>query len=424
MTSGAWDRRTFLKTVAATGVALQGRQLFAAGPAATRRFKVALIGCGGRGNGALKNMREAAKVAGAEIECIACADAFKEKAEKTGASFGAPADRCFHGYDAYRKVLELPVDIVLLATPPNFRPVHFEAAVAAGKHCFIEKPVAVDPAGARRVMAAAEAAEKKGLTVVAGTQRRHTESYLRNQNAVREGVIGRILGGEVSWCGGRLWFKTREAGESDASYMVRNWTSFTEMSGDHIVEQHVHNLDVANWFIGRTPIAAIGFGGRARRQTGDQFDFFSVDYDYGAGCHIHSMCRQVDGCYGRVGEFFTGTAGTVYGGGKLELFAGQPPALKAFPTHANGQVQEHIDLLNSLIQGKPLNGARTVAESTLTAIMGRISAYTGQMVRWSDLTTQADSPWYNLKLAPAADDFEKGPVVAPRDNVAAVPGKA
>ena len=206
--------------------------------------------------------------------------------------------------------------------------------------------------------------------------------------------------------------------------MVRNWLNFNEMSGDHIVEQHVHNLDVANWFIGHPPNLAIGFGGRARRITGNQFDFFSIDFDYGDGCHIHSMCRQVNGCYTRISEFFSGTEGQTWGNGRLKSTNDKKIEILDFAEHGGPYVQEHIDLMQSIIDGKPLNEARRVAESTLTAIMGRISAYTGQLVRWSDLTENAKSPFYNRALSPSAEDFESGNVKAPEDDVVPIPGKA
>lgn len=296
------SRRGFIKGVTALGVAAQAVPLIKVrAQGAPKKFKVGLVGCGGRGTGALGNLLEAAKLIGVEIEVLGVADVFKEKALDCGKKHNVPEAQCFDGFSGYKKVFELPVDLVLLATSPNFRPVHFEAAVAAGKHVFIEKPVAVDPPGIRRVIAAGEVAKQKGLTVVAGTQRRHMAGYLQVAKALQDGLIGNIVGGRVSWCMGALWFKAREPGEDDAHYMVRNWPSFTEMSGDHIVEQHVHQLDVANWMIGRTPKSAVGFGGRARRQTGDQFDFFSVDYDYDNELHIHSMCRQINGCYGGLG---------------------------------------------------------------------------------------------------------------------------
>jgi myo-inositol 2-dehydrogenase/D-chiro-inositol 1-dehydrogenase len=353
------------------------------------------------------------------LEVVATADWFKGKAEATGKRYNVPAARCFGGADAYRKLLETDADLVLIATSPNFRPVHFEAAINAGKHVFMEKPVAVDPPGGRRIIATGEMAKQKGLAVVAGTQRRHQANYLRTQYAVERGAIGQIAGGAIWWCGGALWFQRRRPDESDADYMVRNWVSFTEMSGDHIVEQHVHNIDVANWYLGRTPSTALGFGGRARRQTGNQFDFFSIDFDYGDGCRIHSMCRQINQTDGEVREFFRGTEGETWGGGGLK--GGKEIAVPQFPQN-DPYVQEHIDLLTSIIEEKPLNEARNVATSTLTAIMGRISAYTGKLVTWKDIAENESSPWYNLTLKPTAEDFEKGPVVAPPDNVVAIPG--
>lgn len=418
------SRRSFVKGVAVAGLVLQARPLWAkknGTPAAPRKVRVGLVGCGGRGRGAIENLLEAAPIAGAEIEVVAVTDVFAELSAKAGAQFGVAAERCFSGFDGYRKVMEQSVDMVVLATPPNFRPVHFEAAVEAGRHCFIEKPVAVDPAGVRRMLAAGEIAKQKGLSVVAGAQRRYQANYLRNAQAVKQGAIGRILGGTVMWNQDKLWHKSRLGGESDAHYLARNWVNFLEMSGDHIVEQHFHNLDVANWFIGRTPVAAVGFGGRVRRVTGNQYDFFSVDFDYGQGCHIHSTCRQIDGCYNRVGEMFTGEEGTVYADGKLEKFSKKRVKFREFTTHENGQVQEQVELLRSILAEKPINDTRNVADSTLTAIMGRVSAYTGQLVRWTDLTAE-NGRYYDLKLSPAAEDFERGEVVAPKEEVAPRPG--
>ncbi|MBC8094317.1 MAG: Gfo/Idh/MocA family oxidoreductase [Akkermansiaceae bacterium] len=419
------SRRKFIQHAAMAGAVVSAVPLFnIQAQGASRKFKIGLIGCGGRGTSAVGNIITAAKVLGHEIEVHSAADFFPDRAESFAKKFDVTSERAFHGADAYQKLVAQPLDIVLMATPPNFRPLHLEAALNAGKHVFIEKPVAVDPVGARKVIELGEVAKTKGLSIVAGTQRRHTGSYLRNQNAIAQGAIGKIVGGTISWCGGKLWLKERMPNESDASYMAHNWTSFAEMSGDHIVEQHVHNLDVANWFIGRTPQSAVGFGGRARRQTGNQFDFFSVDLNYGDDCHIHSMCRQVSGCYDSVGEFFIGTEGSAYGGGKIQSAKLAKLSIPEFKTQGDGMVQEHVDLLESIVSGKPLNEARNVAESTLTAIMGRIACYTGQMVRWSDLTTNTESPWYNLKLTPSAADFEGGNVVAPKDNIAPIPGEA
>ena len=391
-------------------------------PPANRTMRVGLIGCGGRGNGALGNCMEAAKqIDGLELQPVATADWFKDRAEGAGKKYNIPSSRCFAGGDGYKKLLETDVDVVLIATSPNFRPVHFEAAIKAGKHVFMEKPVAVDPPGGRKIIEAGELAKREGLGVVAGTQRRHERSYLRTAYAVKHGAIGDIRGGCVWWCGGALWYRRKNAGESDADYMVRNWVSFTEMSGDHIVEQHVHNLDIANWYIGHPPRTALGFGGRARRQTGNQFDFHSVDLDYGDGCHIHSMCRQINGTDGGVDEYFAGSEGSTRGNGR-NMQTSKEIDIPDFPKHG-AYVQEHIDLLESIIKGEPLNEARNVAEATLTAIMGRISTYTGKLIRWSDLTENKNSQWYNLTLKPTAEDFETGEVEAPPDDVAPIPGQ-
>ncbi|MHC4475766.1 MAG: Gfo/Idh/MocA family protein [Planctomycetota bacterium] len=418
------SRRDFIKTTAGVSLAamtFDSSRIFAAG---SDKLRVGLIGCGGRGKKALQNCVSAAEHLQKAMEVVATADWFKDRAEKAGEKHELPKERCFGGPGTYKQVIESDADIVLLVTPPNFRPMHFEAAVKAGKHVFMEKPVCVDPPGGRKIIEVGELAKQKGLAVVAGTQRRHQSNYRKNQYAVQHGAIGTIVGGCVWWCGDQLWYKERKEGESDADYMVRNWVSFTEMSGDHIIEQHVHNIDVANWFIGHPPRRALGFGGRARRKTGNQFDFFSVQYDYRDDCHIHSMCRQVDGCYERTSEHLVGTEGSVWGSGDIRSAFDKRIDIPEFSEHEGPYVQEHVDLLTGILEGKPLNEARNVAESTLTAIMGRISAYTGQLVRWIDLTDpSANSPWYDLVLKPTAQDLETGNVQAPPDDVVPIPGK-
>ncbi len=415
------NRRSFLGTTTFAGASLAASSLFAQNAAGgEKKLKVGLIGCGGRGNGALKDFTDAAKILGFEVELTATADAFKDKAEAAGKKMGLPAERCFDGFDGYQKVIATDCQYVLMATPPAFRPLHFAAAVEAGKHCFIEKPVAVDPVGARSVIATGEKAAAKGLAVVTGTQRRHQEGYLRNKALIDAGAIGKIKGGVVQWNGTVPWIKPRNNGESDASYLARNWLNFNELSGDHIVEQHVHNLDVAVWFLGKLPVTAVGFGGRARRQTGNMFDFFSVDFDFGDDVHIHSQCRQITGTYGRVGELFTGTEGVCYGGGKLTGKEVSIPEIKLDSDSA--MVQEHVDMIRGVMTGKPLNHSKRIAEVTMVAIMGRISAYTGEIIRWSDLMENQNSPYYNLACSPAAIDFEKGTVKMPAE-VPPIPGR-
>ena len=414
-------RRTFLGSSALAGVGLASQRILAAETGGGKKLRAGLIGCGGRGEGAAKDFLDACKILGIEGEIVAVADPFQERANHVGNRYNVPENKRFNGFDSYQKVIASDCEFVLMAAPPSFRPLHFAAAVEAGKHTFIEKPVAVDPVGVRAVIAAGEKAAQKGLAVVAGTQRRHQLGYLRNKASIDAGAIGRILGGVVQWNGTVPWIRRRNANEPDISYMARNWLNFTEVSGDHIVEQHVHNIDVAMWYLGRPPVSALGFGGRARRETGNQFDFFSVDFDFGDDIHIHSQCRQLSGAYGRVGETFTGSEGVCYGGGKL---TGKNVSIADIKVDSdNPYVQEHVNLIRGVLQNQPLNEARTVAEATMAAIMGRISAYTGQLVRWNDVMQNQNSPFYALELKPTAADFEKGEVTAP-EEVPPVPGTA
>ena len=416
------SRREFIKNSAGAAVSLAALSAGTAGlyAAGEERIRAGLVGCGGRGTGALRNLVDAAKVVNIPLEIRCLADPVPERLQKASEEFQVPQETCFPGFDGYRKVLQSDIDIVLLVTPPVFRPLHFEAAIEAGKHVFMEKPVAVDPVGARRMLETGNIAEQKKLSVVAGTQRRYQRGYRKNKALLEAGAIGRIVGGSVWWCMGALWHKNHSDGESAADYLVKNWVSFVEMSGDHIVEQHIHNLDVANWFIGRHPETALGFGGRLRRKTGNQYDSFSVDYDYGDGCRIHSMCRQIPGCYDRVGEEFLGTDGSMTGEGKVKN--GRNITVPEIGGHDDSCVQEHIDLLNSILSGAPMNGTKNVTESTMTAMMGRISAYTGEIVRWSDLTDNKESNWYNLTYLPSPEAFEAGNVIVPPEGVPPVPG--
>jgi myo-inositol 2-dehydrogenase/D-chiro-inositol 1-dehydrogenase len=433
-----FSRRDFMKTSATAVASLSALSMglpsgaYAAG---VDRVRVGMIGCGGRGTDAAANCIQADD----GVEIVAMTDVYPDRIDKSLATIKqwcgknnkpfeqkmkATPDTTFLGFDGYKKLLALKdVDLVLIATPVCFHPVHLEAAIQAGKNAFVEKPAGVDPPGIRKVIAAGELARQKGLAIVAGTQRRHQAKYLQNAHAIAQGAIGKIKAGRIWWCGGLRRVLHREPGQSDAEYMTRNgnWYCFSQMSGDHIVEQHVHNVDVANWFIGRPPVQALGFGGRARRQGGNQYDFFSVDLDYGDDVIVHSMCRQVNGCYTQISEQFIGTEGSVWGDGKL---TGKQVAVPEFEEKGGPYVQEHRDLIRSIREGKPLNEAHHVAESTLVAIMGRISAYTGQVVRWSDLTKNEKSPLYNLTLKPGPLDFEQGTVVAPQENVIPIPGQA
>ena len=359
-------------------------------------LKAGLIGCGGRGTGAALNFLNA----GPNLEIAALGDLFQDQIDKTRTTLQEEKgvevadENCFLGFDAFEKVIDAGVDIIILATPPLFRPDHFEAAVKAKKHVFMEKPVCVDPVGARSVHATAKKAEALGLSVVAGTQRRHQRNYLKTYEQVLNGEIGDIVAGNCYWNSGKLWHRNREEGWTDMEWMIRNWVNWTWLSGDHIVEQHVHNIDVINWFTGKHPVKAVAFGSRLRRITGDQYDNFSVDFIYDNDMHLHSMCRQINDCATSVSEYIRGTNGytncidTIYNPDGTEKWKyeypldenGEPKGLKVGPYY-----QEHIDLVTAIRTNTPINEGENVATSTPTAIMGRISAYTGKEVTWEEM---------------------------------------
>ncbi len=349
-------------------------------------LKAGIIGCGGRGSGAAFNYLEAG---GATVAVTALADVFKDRVDDLKAKLKEQNDvdiadeNCFVGFDAFEKVIDSGVDIVILATPPKFRPEHFEAAVKARKHVFMEKPLAVDPVGIRQVLAAAKMADAAGLKVVTGTQRRHQHKYINIYKELENNAIGNIISANVYWNGGKLWHRDNNPSWSEMEWMIRDWVNWCWLSGDHIVEQHVHNLDVASWFIGAHPTKALGFGSRQRRVTGDQYDNFGVDYTYEDGMQIHSMCRQINGCTNGVYEVFHGTKGKsrTSQSGTASIVDASGNELVTYEDHETSPyVQEHKNLITCIRQNIPFNEAEETANSVLTAIMGRISAYTGRMV--------------------------------------------
>jgi predicted dehydrogenase len=315
------------------------------------------------------------------------------------------------------------VDLVILAAPPFFRPQHLRAAVEAGKHIFMEKPVAVDPAGARSVISSADLAAQKGLAIVAGTQRRHQAHYLEVMKRVQGGDIGDIVAGQCYWNMGSLWVERAAQNWadriirnwSDMEWQVRNWLFTVWCGGDHICEQHVHNLDVMNWAMGAHPVKCTGMGGRAARTDpmyGNVFDHFAVEYEYPNGARILSMCRQTAGAMDNVSERVVGTKGFSYTDGADGYIKGAKPYATAKES-PNPYVQEHVDLIASIRAGKPLNEGKQVAESTLTAIMGRMSAYTGRALSWDWVMNSS-----TLDLAPPHLEWKALPPLE-----VAVPGR-
>jgi len=430
------NRREFVKSSAVMSAMMAAAPSIVGAQEGKKIFKVALIACGGRGKGAAKQLLMAAKMLGHEAKIVATADFFIEKAQAAAKEFGGDEKFAFGGANSYKEVMKTDCEIVILAAPPYVRPLHTAAAIEAGKHVFAEKPVAVDPAGIRQFLAAAAKAKEKKLALVAGTQRRHQWSYLRQAKALAEGKISKIVGGAIYWNGTVPFVRPRLPGMTNAAYLANNWVNWTEVNGDHIVEQHVHNIDVANWFIGRYPKTATGFGARNRRVSGNQYDFFSIDFDYGEGVHIHSMCRQIAGCSNFVGEKFRTIDGELTGGGKY-MVNGQEVKIEEveqpkfdFSTGVdpkeggNPYTIEHYDLLKGILTGNVLNEGENVAHSTACAIMGRLSAYTGLTVRMSDILENKESPFYNMNCVPAAIDFEgAADVVLPQENTAPRPGK-
>ena len=378
-----------------------------------KKLRAGLVGCGNRGTGAALNFI----AAGNDLHLVALADVFEDTVWDSRKKLAkqrveVPEKNCFWGFDAYKSLLELDIDVVILATPPHFRPAHFDAAVQAKKHVFLEKPVCVDPVGARQIMATAKKAENIGLTVITGTQRRHQRDYIETYKQVAQGAIGDLTAAKAFWMQSHVWFRTREENWTDMEYMMRNWNNFCWLGGDHILDTHVHNIDIINWFMGKHPVEAVGFGGRARRLTGDQYDFYSIDFDFGNGAFSHSFSRQMDGCANQLGERIMGTEGYTNCKNTIYNPDGSIKWTYEYPKNKDGRstgvvkvspyVQEHIHLVTSIRTNKPVVEAERTAISTLTAIMGRTSAYTGQKITWDDMMKSTE------KLGP--DTYHMGNV--------------
>ncbi len=376
-------------------------------------LKAGLIGCGGRGTGAAINFLDA----GPNLEIVALGDVFRDRIDKCRAelkkekNIEIPDDKCFIGFDSYEKVLDSGIDVVLLCTPPHFRPVHVDAAVKAEKHIFMEKPCAVDPVGARSVLVSAERASQRNLCIVSGTIRRVQKDFMETRRRVLNGEIGEIVSAHIIRNGGSLWVIKRQPGWTDMEYMLRNWANFCWLSGDHIVEQFIHEIDVMNWYIGKNPVKAIGWGGRQRRITGDQYDFFSVEYIYDNGMHTHCAARQISGCSNMTKQFFAGTNGFANAKGTLYNLKGEEIWNYPLPEESakdqtwkvkDPYVQEHINLVTAIRTGNIVNDAVAQVNSTLITIMGRISAYTGKDVTWEEVMNS------DLYLGPKTYAF--GPV--------------
>jgi predicted dehydrogenase len=382
------SRRQFLKhsTLAAGTAAAAVSFPYVLRGQTKEAINAVIIGLGGRGGGAGKDFLEAVKATGVEGKIVAAADLFPEQARRAKESYGVPEEKCFSGFDCYRRALELPgVNYAIIATPPGFKPAQFKACVDAGKHVFIEKPVAVDGPGCRVMYEAAEESKKKGLKVAAGTQRRHQASYIETIKRIQDGAIGDIVTLRAYWVnGGPIWHRG-EKGQTDLERQIRNWYHYIWLSGDHICEQHVHNLDVCNWIMKDHPVKCWGMGARQQLggKSGEIWDNFAVEYQYPNGVRMYSYCGQIKRSWSSVSETVHGTKGWANPSGTISPKDGAP---WRFRQQATGPyVQEHINLINALTKGGDLNEAKQVTDSTLTAIMGREAAYSGTEVEWEQM---------------------------------------
>ena len=355
---------------------------------AKQPMNAVVIGLGGRGGGAGKDFLEAAKDAGVEGKILAVADVFPGQAKSAVKNFEVPEDKCFSGFDAYHKALEVPgVNYAIIATPPGFKPSIFKACIEAGKNVFTEKPVSADGPGCRVMYEAGEEAKKKGLKVAAGTQRRHQAGYIDTIKRLQDGAIGDIVFMRAYWVnGGPIWHRG-DQGATDLEKQVHNWYHYIWLCGDHICEQHVHNLDVCNWVVNAHPVKCWGQGSRQQlgKASGEIWDNFDVEYEYANGVRLYSYCGQIKRAWASVSEAVHGTKGTSNPGGSISPKDGPRWGSKLKVQNGNPYVQEHIDLINAILNNTELNETKNVTDSTLTAIMGREAAYSGAEVKWDDI---------------------------------------
>jgi myo-inositol 2-dehydrogenase/D-chiro-inositol 1-dehydrogenase len=421
------SRRDFLRggIAAGAGFALSAAT-HAHAASGSDEVKIGLIGSGGRGSGAAS---QALSTGNKNMVLWAMGDAHKDRLDSAYSNLSnkhpdqvkVPDERKFVGLDAYEKVLK-ECDLVILATPPGFRPYHFEAAINAGKHVFMEKPVAVDAPGIRKVLEVAKIADEKGLKVACGLQRRYQDCYLEALKQVKENnIIGDIVGGQVYWNSAGVWVKDRLPGQTELQYQLLNWYYFNWLCGDHIAEQHVHNIDVANWFIGSNPVSAQGMGGRQVRtgkEFGEIFDHHYVEFTYANGVRINSQCRHQKGCYNPVREEFTGTKGILYLDNGGRCYANDHKGNTIWKYRSSNPDRkdpdpyqvEHNVLQDAILNNKPRNDAYYTAESTMTSILGRMASYGGKEVQWDAAINS------KIQLMPAKVTWETEPPVKPKED--------
>ncbi|TVR69458.1 MAG: gfo/Idh/MocA family oxidoreductase [Marinilabiliales bacterium] len=387
-------------------------------------LKAGLVGCGDRGTGAAFDFLSA----GPNLQIVAMGDVFQDRLDRCRNALREhrgveiPDENCFLGFDSFKKVIDSDIDVVLLCQPTHFRPESLLYAVQARKHVFAEKCVGVDPVGVRSVMASGRMAEAAGLNVVVGTQRRHQRDYVKTFEMIKNGAIGDLISANCYWNQGSFRHVYPREGWSDMEAMIRDFFNWCWLSGDHILDQNIHNIDIIVWFFEKYPVNAVGFGGRHRRPLGDQYDFFSVDFAFDDGRHFHAMCRQIDGCANNVSEMIYGTKGYTNCRNRIWDYNDNLIWEYEYPMGDDGTrrtsvaispyVQEHINLVTAIRTGNYINEVQNVCESNMAAIMGRESAYTGRQMTWDDMMNS------NLRLGPT--EYSMGPVDIP--PVPPVPG--
>ncbi|MBX2915633.1 MAG: Gfo/Idh/MocA family oxidoreductase [Cyclobacteriaceae bacterium] len=396
-------------------------------------IKIALIGCGGRGTGAAMQ----ALLTTQNVKLVAMADAFRDRIDQcfnalsdadneegnVSGRVAVPEENKFVGFDGYKKAIAL-ADVVILTTPPGFRPIHFEEAVRMGKHVFMEKPVATDPAGIKRVLDAAVIARQKKLNVVVGLQRHYQNSYRELYKKFKEGVIGDIVSAQAWWNNEGVWVNPRKYNQTEMEYQMRNWYYFNWLCGDHIVEQHIHNIDVINWFKGSYPVKAQGMGGREVRkgkEFGEIFDHHYVEFTYADGTVLNSQCRHIKGTMSKVDEFIMGTKGNIYFGAANMVDRKGKVLYQYDRTKENNPYQTEHDELFAAIAKKEykFDDTENGAKSTMTAILGRMATYSGNVVEFDKALNSG------LSIMPTQFDFNAMPPVVPNADglyPVAVPG--
>lgn len=408
MTQKETSRRTFLKTstAAAAGATLTSAIARTAHAQGSDEIKFVLIGCGGRGLGATQNIMSTK----GNVKLVAAADPFVDKAaddldrlaKQHKEKIDVPRERIFGGLDGYKKAIDVEADLVVIATPPGFKPQQFEYAVNKGRHIFMEKPVASDATGVRRVLDAVEESKKKNLMVGIGLQRRHEPKYMETIDRLHNGAIGDIINLRVYWNGGGIWYRNRTPEQTEMAFQVNNWYHFNWLSGDQICEQHIHNLDVGCWIKGEYPVMCNGMGGRELRMAGDAtksqiFDHTFCEYTFADGTKMFSQGRHVGNVWNIVDEFVHGSKGTSHPA--EGAITGANPWTFAGNKRINGHQQEQHDLIEALMRGEIYNEGEYGAKSTFTAILGREACYSGQEISWDKLLKDG------RELAPGIDNY-------------------